>query len=912
MDIKEVLLNQYLELQLKYVSFEKYIKNTIENLLLEERIKYQNLTGRVKDVKSLKGKLERKATIKELDGDIKNMYDLCGLRIVLYDNQQLRKIIDLIDKNFEVINFKNKSFDYNSNNITIEIRSGIFKNYRCEIQLVTLMTHNLIEIGHDIFYKDIDKLKEKDKIEYNELKEEYKECLEAAYKLETRIDTLKKRENNILESYKLLNEIISDNYINTLENNNSTSLFYNVCNDIMSVAPYLSRNPEKSKKFFDNKVILKLTQNLLKIENNDYIFTEEFVFNDFLKVLTTYYNIWINDSNEILDVLIKYLECKNNVLMKKNFFDAIKSIVNADLRSKKWNMISKIKEWIVKDTKQSEYRIKMINKIINNNFEYLEGVNSRTISINRKKLVYNESGIKFIKDLFTYACNLFFIHQNSVIYEELINITYKFDFLANEVLEFFYDNYEKIHDIYRYDLLRKIYYSFKNITLDSKYYKKVKNDRFYDIWKYLCYDYFDEEVEKGNREEISKRANRKIYNYIKNINKVPQNEIKRIIKNYNEMVKENIHIIYSLKKTLFIIGKKYYKIAQIYKNNKNEYIYLGIKSRKEKTDEIKVRNDIKILKAMQDIFVINVFEKYIKSKERNINKDIIICNIIIRDLYTKKKYLNSLFKIVNYYNKNELPLLYDQICLRSEFIDIIDNEQSSMILKNYYISLINEKIIIELDINLLNLFEKFPNMCRDFFDQIVNNEKTRKLEYRNMYIYEAKNYEQERKNNLLLIIDWLKKYNYHDIYRFLDCIIRIEDANIISDLITIADETDSVEDLKAISKLLINLELGIDIWEIVKIILLKVSDAEIENNLYASMQEIGVVSSLYQAHKERKEQIDKIRNKEKSERCKDFLNNLSRKIRITMEYEELNEKRIQYEMQIEDEKYIKKHEDKKV
>ena len=55
--MKEDLINQYQELQLNYVIFEKYIKNIVENLLLEEGIKYQNLTGRVKNLKSLKGKL---------------------------------------------------------------------------------------------------------------------------------------------------------------------------------------------------------------------------------------------------------------------------------------------------------------------------------------------------------------------------------------------------------------------------------------------------------------------------------------------------------------------------------------------------------------------------------------------------------------------------------------------------------------------------------------------------------------------------------------------------------------------------------------------------------------------------------------------------------------------------------------
>ena len=92
---------------------------------------------------------------------------------------------------------------------------------------------------------------------------------------------------------------------------------------------------------------------------------------------------------------------------------------------------------------------------------------------------------------------------------------------------------------------------------------------------------------------------------------------------------------------------------------------------------------------------------------------------------------------------------------------------------------------------------------------------------------------------------------------------------------------------------------------------MKASDTEIIGNLSIAMREIGVVSSLYQAHKVRKEQIDKIKNEEKNKKCKDFLKKLSRDINATMEYEELNEKRMQYEMQIKDEKYDKQSNNEK-
>lgn len=155
------------------------------------------------------------------------------------------------------------------------------------------------------------------------------------------------------------------------------------------------------------------------------------------------------------------------------------------------------------------------------------------------------------------------------------------------------------------------------------------------------------------------------------------------------MIKEKIHVIFSLKRVLFLIGKNYHNITPIYRNNKNEYLYLGIKSRKTEKIEIEDRNDINLLKAdANDIYVGNVFENYIKIKERNINKDIIICNIISSRLYLKKKYLNVLFKIIKYYNKNKLSLLYNQFYLRDEFIDIIDDKQCCMILVNYYFCLL--------------------------------------------------------------------------------------------------------------------------------------------------------------------------------------------------------------------------------
>ena len=109
MDEKEELLNQYIELQLRYVLFEKYIKNIIENLLLESGIKYQNLSSRVKDIKSLKeGMTNMLSTMKEMIVLIIGIAILLG-SIIIYN----LGILSYTEKQYQfatlkVLGFKDK------------------------------------------------------------------------------------------------------------------------------------------------------------------------------------------------------------------------------------------------------------------------------------------------------------------------------------------------------------------------------------------------------------------------------------------------------------------------------------------------------------------------------------------------------------------------------------------------------------------------------------------------------------------------------------------------------------------------------------------------------------------------------------------------------------------------------------
>ncbi|MFT8597727.1 GTP pyrophosphokinase, partial [Acetobacter orientalis] len=150
----------------KYNHLKKSCISIIERLLHINDIEHLNVSGRVKDEKSALEKLERK---KYTDIE-KQMTDLCGVRIIVFFESDIKKIIDMIREAFEID--EDNSLDQTSKlgNDKIGYRSVHFVctlgkrrqdspeykglvNLKFELQIRTVLQHAWAELAHDRTYK---------------------------------------------------------------------------------------------------------------------------------------------------------------------------------------------------------------------------------------------------------------------------------------------------------------------------------------------------------------------------------------------------------------------------------------------------------------------------------------------------------------------------------------------------------------------------------------------------------------------------------------------------------------------------------------------------------------------------------------------------------------------------------------
>ncbi|MGY6770912.1 GTP pyrophosphokinase [Komagataeibacter sp. NFXK3] len=158
---------EFLEKEIpKYNHLKKSCISIIERLLHINNIEYLNVSGRVKDKKSALEKVERK---KYTDIE-KQMTDLCGVRIIVFFESDIKKIIDMIRGAFEIdednsldqtSKLGNDKIGYRSVHFvcTLGKRRGDSPEYKglvdlkFELQIRTVLQHAWAELAHDRTYK---------------------------------------------------------------------------------------------------------------------------------------------------------------------------------------------------------------------------------------------------------------------------------------------------------------------------------------------------------------------------------------------------------------------------------------------------------------------------------------------------------------------------------------------------------------------------------------------------------------------------------------------------------------------------------------------------------------------------------------------------------------------------------------
>lgn len=160
------IYSQYTKSKDTYELFGKKLVDLIEGLLKRDNIDYQAISYRVKSEDSFRNKVKKKNKYK----DIKDMTDVCGIRIITYYSDTVDKVAEIISKQFNVDEKntidKRKALDpdrfgYLSLHYVVSLKDNrlslpeyeIFKDIKVEIQIRSISQHAWAEIEHDMGYK---------------------------------------------------------------------------------------------------------------------------------------------------------------------------------------------------------------------------------------------------------------------------------------------------------------------------------------------------------------------------------------------------------------------------------------------------------------------------------------------------------------------------------------------------------------------------------------------------------------------------------------------------------------------------------------------------------------------------------------------------------------------------------------
>lgn len=154
----------YLNYKQKYIGLKDAIIFTLERIISKNEVRLFKLEGRVKDLNSIKEKMIRKG----YQGNLDDVEDICGVRIICYYLTDMDLLENLIKKEFVIESKSDKQkeadddrFGYQSRHYIVTLKehwltNPLFSDYKglkIEIQLRTMLMHTWAAISHALLYK---------------------------------------------------------------------------------------------------------------------------------------------------------------------------------------------------------------------------------------------------------------------------------------------------------------------------------------------------------------------------------------------------------------------------------------------------------------------------------------------------------------------------------------------------------------------------------------------------------------------------------------------------------------------------------------------------------------------------------------------------------------------------------------
>jgi len=217
---QEKIIQTYFSKYPLYLRLGENIKEAVENLLIEKGIETISVNYRVKKLEQFLQKVERKKCANPFE----QMTDICGIRVICYLKKDIKKIEEIVGKEFEIVernkklsNLPLREFGYRSKHLIIKIKSDWAKtpNYRglenlkAELQIRTILMHAWAEIEHKLSYKKAEHIPRELRRKFSRISAILEDADEQFQEISDEVGAKKRKILTGLQEYKTSNREIN-------------------------------------------------------------------------------------------------------------------------------------------------------------------------------------------------------------------------------------------------------------------------------------------------------------------------------------------------------------------------------------------------------------------------------------------------------------------------------------------------------------------------------------------------------------------------------------------------------------------------------------------------------------------------------------------------------------------------------